>query len=148
MCRIRWPRARSSTAECRLFTGNQRRIVSADLCKGSSPHEHIATAELAVAGHINPIQVQDTVIDRAFRMKLPPMSPNSGNRLALKQSLQCGFKKVRIENRVAIEKENILRLGARPARVPAHCGRRALCIERNHLRAQSGSNACAAIRGT
>ena len=66
-----------AAAELGLFAGDQLGVVAACFFEGAAAHEDISAAELGDTRRVDPVEIEDAVVDGCFRMNLAAMAPDS-----------------------------------------------------------------------
>ena len=69
-----------AAAELRLLAGDQLGVVSAGLFEGAAAHKDVASAELGDARRVDPVEIEDAVVDGGFGMNLAAMAPDGDDR--------------------------------------------------------------------
>ena len=65
-----------AAAELGLFAGDQFGVVASGFFEGAAAHEDVASAELGDAGRVDPVEIEDAVVDGCFGMYLAAMAPD------------------------------------------------------------------------
>jgi hypothetical protein len=111
-----------TAAELRLFAGSEVWIVSLDLNESAPPHQNISTAKVSIPGRIDPIEIKNAIVDRTLRVELSAMPPYSGNVLVGFKDFEGCRHKMRVEDRIAVKKEDVRCGRPLPACVPGSRG--------------------------
>ena len=124
-----------AAAELGLFAGDQFGVVASGFFEGAAAHEDVASAELGDAGRVDPVEIEDAVVDGCFGMNLAAMAPDGDDRGVLEHGSKRGVSEIRMQDGIAIEKENELAICRAPSGVAPECCGSSLRVENDHLRA-------------
>src|SRR6202012_1446426 len=68
-----------AAAELGFFAGDERFVEAADVFEGLAAEEGVASAEGGEAGGVDPVEVEDAVVEGALGVELAAMAPDAGD---------------------------------------------------------------------
>jgi len=117
------PRESKTGAELGLLTSTKCVVVTLGLFKRATAEESVTADVLYFARGAVPIQVEDAVKDRGFRMDLIAVAADGRDRVRLLHRVESAAEEGGIEQGISVEEENVLACGVAPADVTSDGGR-------------------------